>query len=235
MAKTTNGNNGQTLSTQAYNILKNDILDMNLRPGEVIMVQSLATQLSLSRTPVKEALVRLAQEGLVESTKGRKYKIAPLKMGEIVEIYDIRIALECICAEIAAEIITPEQVAQLRTIHADTCQALEQKDYHTMFNGDSDFHNALSDIAGKHVSKDILIRLGTRIQRIRFLNTYVPGRLEQTMQEHQEILDALAAHESQRVKQALTHHLTQVKAVITDLLQNRKFEFPQLRWIEITP
>lgn len=54
------------------------------------------------------------------------------------------------------------------------------------------------------------------------------------MEEHQEIIDALGEHNPTRVKHVLTHHLTQVKTVITELLQNRKFEFPQLRWIEIT-
>jgi GntR family transcriptional regulator, rspAB operon transcriptional repressor len=223
----------KTLSARAYELLKSDILDMNLRPGEVLMVQSLSTQLQISRTPVKEALVRLAQEGLIEPTDGRRYRVASLNMSEIIEIYDIRIALESMCGRITASIISKEQIEELQTIQHDIQKAMASQDFHTMFAKDSRFHNSIIDIAGKKVVKDILGRLGARIQRIRFLNTHVPGRLDKTIDEHRRILEALADHDADAVESALTGHLKEVKTVIGDLLENRKFEFPQLRWVEI--
>lgn len=222
-----------TLSGKAYEILKSDIVDMNLRPGEILMVQSLSTQLQISRTPVKEALVRLAQEGLVEPTDGRRYRIASLNMSEIIEIYDIRIALEGLCGRIAAESIDEAQIHELKKIQERIIQAKNEQNFHAMFTEDSRFHNHIIDIAGKRVVKDILNRLGARIQRIRFLNTHVPGRLDKTLDEHQEIIEAVSRRDAEGVERALTAHLNEVKTVIGDLLENRKFEFPQLRWLEI--
>lgn len=222
-----------TLSGKAYEILKNDILDMNLRPGEVLMVQTLSTQLQLSRTPVKEALVRLAQEGLVEPTDGRRYKIVSLNMSEIIEIYDIRIALEGMCGRIAASLINANQVEELKGIHARIITAMKEQNYHAMFAEDSKFHNYLIDIAGKKVVKDILNRLATQIQRIRFLNIHIPGRLDNTIDEHQQIIAALVDRNPEATEAALKAHLNEVKIVIGDLLENRKFEFPQLRWVQI--
>ena len=110
---------------------------------------------------------------------------------------------------------------------------MREQNYHAMFTQDSRFHNFIIDIAGKKVVKDILSRLGARIQRIRFLNTHVPGRLDSTIDEHRRILEALAERDADAVEKALTDHLNEVKTVIGDLLENRKFEFPQLRWVEI--
>jgi DNA-binding GntR family transcriptional regulator len=206
-------------------VLKDRILRRQLVPGDRISVDEVARGLGVSRTPVTDALKRLAREGLVEIVARRGTFVSGLTADEVKEWFDIRLMIEL---HAAAQIMARGQAKDfLRSVH-DPMERMQHavdhddyNDYMTFMDGDRDFHHLLvSATCNEHLTR-IYADLNVHIQvaRAHHLNSVENPR--QVQQEHDAILAAFESENSNAVRTALTTHITNVKDRILELLEAR--------------
>lgn len=213
------------LTLKAYHQLKRRIIDLRFRPGEILMVQSLAKELGISRTPVREALVRLQQEGFVEEAEGKKFKVSEITLKSILELHEIRELMEGHAVKRVAKNRTGAQVDELRELTKRMEQALGVRDPDLFFEADLEFHAKLIRFCGNRALQDLAVQLTEKIQRVRFLTLYVHRRLEETIDEHSKILDGIEAQDPRSAQKALSAHLQNVKKGVEKLFAERGLGF----------
>ena len=116
----------QPVTLSVYNELKNKIVSLELMPGQILMVQQLSKDFGISRTPVREAVVRLGDDGLVEESDGRKFRVSEITWRMIDDIYETRQALEGLVVSRLAESLVPEQIERLDSLLGQMRQAVGQ-------------------------------------------------------------------------------------------------------------
>jgi DNA-binding GntR family transcriptional regulator len=213
------------LTLKAYHQLKRRIIDLRFRPGEILMAQSLAKELGISRTPVREALVRLQQEGFVEEAEGKKFKVSEITLKSVLELHEIRELMEGHAVKRVAKNRTREQVNELRALTKRMEEALGDRDPDRFFDADLEFHAKLIQFCGNRALQDLSVQLTEKIQRVRFLTLYVHRRLEETIDEHSKILDGIVDQDPRSAQKALNAHLQNVKKGVAKLFEERGLGF----------
>lgn len=199
---------GKHLHLQAYEQLLEMIFDGTLPAGTLLIEQSLAQRLKISRTPVREALVRLEVEGLVTRHAGRALVVRELQMRDFLEILRVRSVLETEAVGQACLRITPAKLSEVRrTIEL----LLESKDPDAdeQVRADDALHDALVEACGNAVLAELV--KGLR-RRTRFLNLRsLPGRFVAGCQEHLAIIEALERRDENDARLAVGRHFDNVR------------------------
>lgn len=187
-------------------------IQSRLQPGAIVSEVSLAKQLDVSRTPVHDALRQLAKDGLVEQHPNRRPVIAQFSREDVHDIFEMRKLLECEAARRAAEGLDRQTLAKLR----DTAEALAKNtktaDWLTRWaDFDEEFHDAIAKASGSK-------RLWQDITRYRLLHrgfnklTTTVAVLQQALEEHCRILDALEERDAKKAAHAMLVHLKEWQA-----------------------
>lgn len=201
-----------TLAEQAYEELRSQIVSGRLRAGERLLADELADRLSISQTPVKEALALLERDGLVMGSARRASVVRRFQPADIVEVFEARMLVElhAVATGIAAGRATPAFVERLRAIFAQHIAAVEKQSAEALASAiklDREFHELLvqlganETIAGWHR----VIQRQTQTIRNYSLKNYT---LERTQREHSAIVEALALGDAEKAVAALRSHLT---------------------------
>src|SRR5581483_3310958 len=184
----------KTLRDWVFDCLRTSIVSGDLAPGQRIVEADLAKQLEVSKSPVREAILQLKQDGLVtDAPKGRGVVVAPLKPTDVREIYAVREALEGLAVRILAADPQPERLTALRAIVDRMRQALADGDVRRQFELDVEFHTSLCNATGNRRLQDLFSSLRPDLQRI-FLFAVNAMTLEghdspeQALTEHEELL-----------------------------------------------
>jgi DNA-binding GntR family transcriptional regulator len=184
----------------------------------LLQEKRIAETFGVSRTPVREALLRLSESGLVEIYPQSGTVVSRVSVGAIPEAVVVRKALEGTTVERAAEIATSADLARLDAIIARQ-KAFEALGDTSGFHGEDEaFHEAITQIAGYPGIWTILKTVKVQIDRARRLTLPALGRMSNVVCEHILIRDAIAAHDLQAARAAMTHHLS---AVIPDVAELR--------------
>ena len=197
------------LAEKAYQRLLDDIQQFRLAPGESISDYYLSQQLQMSRTPIRLALLRLEQEGLVETNATRKMMVSRLTIVDIREIYEAREAIECKAARLIIDHggLRPEQSRELWAIHARLVQSVAEKNLEENFSADSSFHLRIMEYAGNSRLTAFFHRLSSQSTRARYISALSPEWFEKTIADHEDILNAFMAQDKVLLNQAITRHL----------------------------
>lgn len=213
------------LTEQTYQVLKEKILLRQITPGERIAVDEVARGLGVSRTPVTDALKRLAGEGLVEIVPRRGTFVSGLTAHEVDEWFDIRLMIELHAAD--RLLSRSEARSFLRSVQ-DPMQRMRlsvrqdsYNDYMTFMEGDRDFHYLLVRSTGNEHLTRIYTNLNVHIQVARAHHLHSVENPRQVQEEHDAILVAFETEDADAVRQALTRHITNVKSRILELLEAR--------------
>src|SRR2546430_4687659 len=180
------------LRDEAYRVIRDAIVSGTLAPGEVLRDQTLATRLGLSRTPVREALARLAEEGLVESKPNAYTRVTPLAHRDVRDAYVVLRTMHELAAREAAARITAEQVATMREANARFAAALDAGDVPAALAADDELHGVLVRATGNRAlaaAVERLLPLVRRLERLRFGS--LPGR--RSIRDHERLIRACAA------------------------------------------
>jgi DNA-binding GntR family transcriptional regulator len=213
------------LTTKAYNSLKKKLIDLHLRPGEILMVQSLAKDLGLSRTPVREALIHLKQEGFVQETDGRKFKVTEISLETINEIYEIREQLECLAIKRVALQRSMAQIKELEKTMLSMKKAVARLEYSSFIEYDLRFHEQIVKYSGNRTLEGLLKTLADKVQRIRYLTLNIEKRMENSVLEHSKILKFIKERNPKGARHALHEHLTNVRQGLNGLLRSPDSSF----------
>lgn len=203
--------------TRFYDMLREQIVTLRLAPGQLLLVQQLAAQYELSRTPVREALVRLKEEGLVEEADGRKFRVADVSWKLIEENYQARQIIEEAAASYAAQYASPDKLAQIRELLAHMEEACVTQDYEAYFDMDQKFHRAILDVMDNHILNGWMDENAARQQRIRYCTMGIRTNLTASFAEHQEIFEHIRGREAEAARLAIRGHLERAAGRLLEL------------------
>ena len=187
-----------------------------LKPAERINESDLARRLDVSRTPLREALNRLASEGLL-TVAGRGFSAPPLDVKEVFDLYETRVALETSTVRLAAERITPEALAELRDHLAGSSRVRETEPLETLLRLDEGFHERLAMASGNGELERLVKALNRRIHFVRWID--MEGRRDGTQADHRAILEAVAAGDGDAAVAVIGPHIERRLDQIVDVIK----------------
>ena len=195
------------MADTVFDRIEADILNGNLKPGDVLTELKLCEMLSVSRTPVREALNRLRQEGLIEET-GKGAIIVGITDRDLDDIYEIRLRVEGLATAMCADAVTEEQLKKLEETVALQEYYTSRHDSDSIRNLDSEFHRLIYSYCGSRVLSDLLSDLHRKVQRFRRSSIEDPHRASAAVAEHTEILSALKNHDRDRAERLAVAHIS---------------------------
>ena len=190
------------------------ILNGNLGSGEILTENKLCEQLSVSRTPVREALNRLRQEGLIEET-GKGAVVIGITGKDLDDIYEVRLRIEGLASAMCADSITDGQLSELEEIVALQEFYTSRGQADSIKNLDSRFHERIYSYCGSKILSSLLSDLHRKVQRFRRASVEDPARAYAAVAEHREILKALRAHDRALAERLAVDHIRNARASIT--------------------
>ncbi|MGH9167415.1 MAG: GntR family transcriptional regulator [Acidimicrobiia bacterium] len=196
-----------SLAQQAYRSIRQALRNQVLVHGEFYSESELAQSMGISRTPVREALIELAREGLVEIVPQRGFRLRILGPDDQREVFELRTVLESYVAERLARQATPDQVAQLREVLARQAGLVDEA---SEFLGvDEEFHLLMPRLVGLERTHEMLATLRGAMWLIGSTALSLPQRGPAVLSEHAAIVDAIADGDSKGAARALRHHIEQ--------------------------
>jgi DNA-binding GntR family transcriptional regulator len=210
-----------TRKDQVYTILRQAIISSELAPGEAIRKEIVAEQLGVSRTPVSDAINRLADEGLVEIYPQTGTFVARLWLDKIETAQFVRAAIETAAIRRAAERSTPETLASLHQNLDYQRRAAEKQDFEQFYELDEALHDLICDGAGLTGLRELASRERSQIDRVRRLILHYETRMIETLAEHEAIIKAIAEKDPDRAAQVMASHIAQMGKMLLHLREKR--------------
>lgn len=192
---------------QVYVALRNAIVAVELEPRLTVSEAELALHLGTSRTPVREALIRLSEEGLVGIYPQLGTVIAPISRPKVQQSLVIRSALECRSIRDTARVITePDAMRLAATIEAQK-RAIRHRDDEGFLHADDLMHRTMVEIAGNTEIWKVIQSTKAHHDRVRHLSSHLPAHNRERVREHEEIVDAVARGDAVAAEALLERHL----------------------------
>ncbi len=201
-----------------YRRLVRAIVELELQPGEQLRERQLAEQMGVSKTPIREALVRLEKEGLVTVAPYRGAVVRGYTHADVREIYELRELLEGWCARNAAMRIGDADESALRANVRRSREMLDAGRTEALPALFDDFDRILYRQAAGHRIGDLLVELDLHLERLGNLTVEVPGRLDASVRQHGEILLAIVKRDPAGAESACREHIRSVYADLVDEL-----------------
>lgn len=216
----------------AYEAIRQQILSMEMKPGEIVSENNLSKQLGISRTPIREALKKLELDGLIISANRRK-RVFILTIHEIEEIFDLKIAIEGSIAGWAAERAEKKERDELRQIVQKMehfADIVPDQNYEVeawvddWLKVDNRYHDLLFLMARNKRAEQIIKNLNDQWHRLRIGILAMEGRIQKSVKEHHAIARAILDGNASEAEQAMQEHLRNLKKMITTIMS--AFHFP---------
>ncbi|WP_425349305.1 GntR family transcriptional regulator [Consotaella salsifontis] len=196
------------IGPQIVRVLRSQIVRAELVPGTRLSEQEIASRYSFSRQPVREAFIKLSEQGLLEIRPQRGSFVRKISQAEVMDARFVREAIETDIVRLVAETADDAFVAELQRQIAEQRDARAQGTA-TFFQLDEVFHRTLAEAAGKGRIWSFLEDIKAQMDRVRFLST-VDFPLDLIIDQHQVIVDAIAAHDPAAAEAAMRTHLRKV-------------------------
>ena len=210
---------GATAAAGIYRELRDDILSLRRTPGEAISEKQIAESYGVSRTPVREAVLKLADEGLIEVFPQSGTFVSRIPLAALPEAIAIRRVLEEATVRYAAERATRSQVARLRACLEEQRERQVDGNHQGFHQADEAFHALLAETAGYPGFWTLIQQVKVQVDRYRQLTLPVLGRMGLVIAEHEAIVDAIAEHDPDRAARALTAHFDELQLTIAEAQQ----------------
>ncbi|WP_409180243.1 GntR family transcriptional regulator [Amycolatopsis sp. VS8301801F10] len=200
------------LREQVLEVVRQAMVSGELRPGDIYSAAALATRLGVSSSPVREALLTLVNQGLLEPVRNRGYRVVAMTERDLDEIYEMRVLLEVPATLSAAAAAAPGDLARLEGLTADIESAAEAGDVARFLEADRRFHLDLLALAGNRRLTDAIaaLRDQTRLYGLEKLAGH--GRLAGSAREHRDMLATIAARDWVRLEAQVRAHLKHIRA-----------------------
>lgn len=208
-----------SLTSQAYSAIRQAIVDVQIRPGEPIAENTLARWLGMSRTPVREAILRLRQEGWVFSIHRKGLFVSPVSLSDFRELFETLEGLEAVIARLVTERATADELVRLREIVERQEAATEADDRDAWTAASRDFHTAMAEIAGNRHAADVRARLLDQAGRVSRLTLRLRPRPTEPTSEHRALLEAIAARDTSQAMLLAHEHRARMREESIALLE----------------
>lgn len=205
------------ISPQVYERLRRAITTLVLLPSEALSEKELALQLGVSRTPVREALIRLADEGLIDILPQRGSFVAPIRLPDVEEAQLIREALEVAVVRKVAVRHGAAFLSGMRANLARQADAVSASDWDLFYDLDEKFHQSFCAEAGLQRSWRLIQTVKLQMDRVRYLSFRNPEHLETLLRQHRAIVSAAEAMNARAAASAMATHLQEVLGTVRRL------------------
>jgi GntR family transcriptional regulator, rspAB operon transcriptional repressor len=207
------------LPQHAYQALRKAIRDLRLAPGQMVLEKDAAEALGISRTPMREALVRLESEGLVRLVPRHGFAVAPLDPESLQEIYEILEGLEAVAVDLAASRATPEQLDQLDTSIAQQERALAQNDLISWLAADDRFHSLILETSGNTRLQRFAESFNDQLYRARLFTHRLRPKPVRSTEDHKAVAEAIRAGDGRRARELHQAHRRRARDEIIGILR----------------
>jgi DNA-binding GntR family transcriptional regulator len=214
----------QLMRSAAFDILREAIIRGELEPSEAIKDTELAARMGLSRTPVREAIARLADAGLIELKPGVYTRVAPLDRRDVQATLDILRVLDDLAVRTAVPALTADDLAEMRDANARFADAVALQDVPAALDADDAFHGVLVRGSGNPVLVRLIDQLHPTIHRILFrkFSTLLGGR--DTVEHHNELIELCAKGDASATARRSADHWQRLGGLIDELFENHDLD-----------
>lgn len=211
----------RTLHDELLERLRQLIIDGELVPGEKVPERELCERFGVSRTPLREALKVLANDGLVTLTPNRGAMIADLTLEDLEEAFPVMGALEALSGEMACANITDAEIAQISKLHQSMVAHYERRELKDYFRTNQKIHEMILAAARNQTLSSLYRGLEGRIRQARYLANMSTTRWTQAVQEHERMIEALEVRDGAALAKILKSHLANKFETVKDALLGR--------------
>lgn len=227
---------GQSLADQVMNYVRHSVSTGEMQTERLYSIYQLAETMGISRSPVREGLMRLEEAGLIEFSRNRGFRIVPTSPWDVAEIFSLRLAIEVPAAQRAAATCTPELAAEFDVLQDRMRSLAATGASDDFFDFDQQLHDLVLAAAGSNRGRRIVnrLRLATKL-----LGVFTVGQertLEDILTEHSPVIEAITAGDGPRAAAAMHEHLTVTgRLLVAQAVAGQGLELdPEQLWNELT-
>ena len=200
------------LRDQVYDILKRRIIFREIESGKKINEEELAQALGVSRTPIRETLVRLEHEGIVKIIPRRGAFVVSQSIEKVIDLLQVREVLEGLVARLATENMDPERLDRHKQCLKKVSSTEDPADKLLKYTpADVEFHALLLQACDNELLKNMMESVNAHLQMVRLRTVTLPGRAEQTVREHYEIVAAMEKQDADLAERLMRKHVASVR------------------------
>lgn len=211
--------------TIAFDSIRKMIVHYDLSPNDVLSDAEIAERLNMSRTPVREAILKLMEYGLVERKDGRVV-VKSISISDIIEMLQVREAVELMSTRIIIHNggLTDLQLEKLNTLQSELQESIAKKDLDKNFYVDANFHRELVNYCGNQRLIEILYKQDVQGERLRWLTSITPHRYDSTCKEHEEIMKYIRDLDYSSAEKAIIAHIQNTLHNYQEILVSNDWE-----------
>ena len=210
---------GGTVGNKIYMIIRNNIINLNLAPGTAMSEKELSEKLEVSRTPVREAFIKLAKEGLVNIVPQKGTFISKIDCTMADEERFLRESIERAVLELFVKEHSEESIIRLERCIEKQKKAVANGKYDEFMEYDDQFHKIIFEDVKKSMCYDVTVGMSGNYRRIRFLSMMVEDVIERNIQQHEEIVKAIMSNDVELSKKILKSHLRKLMTEKDDIVE----------------
>ena len=209
----------QNLHESTFQKLRSLLVEGKIAPGSKLNERELAESLNVSRTPIREASRRLAADGLVELIANRGAIAVELSLEDVIHTFDVIADLEGFSGELAANNISAATLSELEALQYEMLASYARRDLSSYYKLNLRIHHLINQAANNPVLSRLFSQVNARIEALRFRSNQDGVKWEKAVEEHQEMLEALKARDSKRMRKIMMQHVMNKRDVVVQLLK----------------
>lgn len=214
-----------SLSQKAYDELRTKILSNELTPGRFYLEKELAALLNISRTPLKEALVKIENEGLIKIQPRHGMQVMPISADDMAEIYQVITSLECeAVTTIAEKGLSSDEISQLESTGEAMAIALEQDDLPSWAKADENFHRLLLDFCGNARLKQTVLNFWDLSHRARYFTLDLREKPKNSTLDHKQVIEAIKIQDADLAVKIHRKHRVNGGATLVNIIRQYRLE-----------
>jgi len=206
-----------SLNETAYLRFRQALITLRYKPGEYLNTAQVMDDLEMGRTPINQAIHKLAGEGLLQIIPRKGVMVSPLSIDDALRLIDVRLANELLCIQLVCKKITQKELELLKSLHQSVIKASHEHNTPEMMTLDRKFHEALSDISDNKWLADILSVIHAQAQRFWASTLSSESHMKEVVDEHHEIISALENKDLARAEQAVSSHILSFKQSLLNI------------------
>lgn len=215
--------NKKTISGQVYEKLKIDILNNILKPGEKLVESEIAEECEVSRTPVREALKLLEQDGLVTYFPRRGSIVSEISVNDALELYEVREYLEGLAIKLICLNLNRKDIKKFEEIVFEMEKSIKEKNYENLYKLHSNWTETIIDLTKNKYLKDQMIVLFEKLDRLRRISLYNNKHTSEAYEETRDILQAIIDGDELESEKLARQHVKNAKErFIANIRENQK-------------
>ncbi|WP_316980410.1 GntR family transcriptional regulator [Shumkonia mesophila] len=212
------------VAEQVYAKLRSEIISLNLKPGHVLSESELASWLGVSRTPIRQAVKKLEEEGFVDSVPHLGTFVSQLRIEALIEAQFVRESLECALIKLAAKRINAASEVALRGILEQQEEAFASNDFLRFYALDQEFHKFVCSLAGMPGIWKTVEVVAAHLNRVRRLSLPLPSVPTEIVGQHWDIFNSLVERDPAGAERAMRKHLKNILKMLPNIQdENQQF------------